>query len=269
MRASGGPPVALGLARSTSAFELARPLVTVDPQKVSQAVLQPGDEITARDGVVRVQLREGESILVGKGSRVSFPQSGQLRVIEGDIAAATVDRAPLVLHADTLVFEPVGTAEAGKSTAVALSYPEKGRMTLTSYDRAYSVTSDKGIQVASLGVGDTLRLVRNPLGEWKPAMAYYQGDAGAVPEAPTGDHEDADRRKGFWLFSTPVLVGAGAVAVGGLGYYAYSSSQDDSSGGGGGHDHPTRFEDSPTHPEDVPDDEDPDETDYQPTDGNE
>lgn len=261
--AISSPPVALGLARSSSPFDLARPKVTVDPQQVSQAVLQAGDEISARSGMVRVQLREGDNLLVSKGSRVAFPAQDEIHVMSGDIASATTLAKPSRVKASNLLFEAQGEAAEGAPSALAVSIVEANRITATAYDRVYSITDEKGVQVAALGAGDTIRLQRNAIGQWIPTGFRNQGEGGAVEEAPEAGHEEGDRRKGFWLFRTPVLIGAATAAAIGGGYYAYSSGQDDSSNDDDD-DVPPRFDDSPTAPDDHHPPDDPHETDYNP-----
>lgn len=264
--AISSPPVTLGLARSASPFDLARPKVMVAPQQVSQAILQPGDEISARSGMVRVQLREGDNLLVGKGSRVAFPAQDEVHVMSGDIASATTLATPSRVKAANLLFEAQGEAAEGSPSALAVSIAEPNRITATAYDRVYSITDENGVQVAALGAGDTIRLLRNPVGQWVPTGFKNQGEGGAVEEAPEAGHEEGDRRKGFWLFRTPVLIGAATAAAIGGGYYVVTSG-DDNNDNNDNDPNPPRFDDSPTMPDDHDPDDDPDETDYQPPDG--
>jgi hypothetical protein len=249
-------PMPVGLARSASNFEISRPDVMNDAQRASQALLKTGDEVITQDSIVRVQTRRGESVLIGKTSRVAFPEESSVRLVNGDLAASTPNDGTLIVHADSLSLQHVGEAAEGKQGSVTVSYPEPNRMLVTSYDRATAVSSDvEGNQVAVVGAGDSLRLVRNSLGKWAPSISpsMLQGE-GAVPEAPAGGHEESDRRKGFWLFSTPVLVGAGAI-VGGVVVYDQVVKDEDKNSGG------RRSQDSPV----MPDYDD----DYNPDDGHE
>ncbi len=265
--AIGSPPVAMGLARSASPFDLARPQVMVGSQQVSQAILQPGDEISARSGLVRVQLREGDSLLVGKGSRVAFPAQDEIHVLTGDIASATTLARPSRVKAANLLFEAQGDTPEGSPSALAVSLPEPDRLTATAYDRVYSITDENGVQVAALGAGDTIRLRRNSIGQWIPTG--FKNQAGAVEEAPEAGHEEGDRRKGFWLFRTPVLIGAAAAAALGAGYYALSNDDSNNNDNNDNDPNPPRFDDSPTAPDDHIPPDDPGETDYNPPDTSE
>jgi len=243
-------PMPVGLARSVSNFEISRPDVMTDAQRASQALLKTGDEVITQESVVRVQTRRGESVLIGKTSRVAFPEESSVRLVNGDLAASAPNDGSLVVRADSLSLQHVGDAPEGKVGSLTVSYPEPNRMLITSYERPTAVSSDiEGNQVAVVGAGDSLRLVRNSLGKWSPSItpSMLQGE-GAVPEAPQGDHEESDRRKGFWLFSTPVLVGAGAIAGGVIVYDQVIKDDDEDTG--------RRNEDSPVMPDydDYPDD---------------
>lgn len=242
-------PMPVGLARSASNFEISRPDVLNEAQRASQALLKTGDEVITQESVVRVQTRRGESVVIGKSSRVAFPEESSVRLVSGDIAASTPNDGTLVLRADSLNLQHVGEAAEGKQGSVTVSYPEPNRMTVTSYDRATAVSSEiEGNQVAVVGAGDSLRLVRNSLGKWAPSITPSMQGEGAVPEAPAGSHEESDRRKGFWIFSTPVVIaGAGIAALAG-GYIAYEEITDDDDD-----EDKKRGEDSPVMPE-YPDD---------------
>lgn len=216
---------AVGLARSPESFSVARG-ESAASGLVTTSVVQTGDRVVAGSSNVQVQTPNGQTVLVGQNAAVSFPAEQTVSVHQGEVAVAAPANSSMAVQAGELQIVRVGEATEATSS-VAVNYEDAQTVTVSGLNGSYAVSTIEGEnQVAVVGSGDVVRLVRNPLGNWTPVAPLRAQTDGATQASDESSTSGGSRFLGLSPLAL-IGIGAGAVVAGSyLGYVAYRNVHD-------------------------------------------
>lgn len=233
-------PVAMADSRGT--YEVSRLSTTLEGRAGIPTVIQSSDRLSAKDAPVQVQLSNGETALLGTNSSVSFVDAGTLSLESGDMVLAMAPASATAVVVDTLrivpVVEPVQKIAASNG-GILVQIVKDGEMAIKALDKTFTVVDNAiGKQIAVVGKDDTVRFLRDTLGNWVPAgngeLASMQGSGttgtggGAAGNKAAG--KENRRRKAAWWKSPIVIAGAavgGAAVIGGTAYAINENNKSD------------------------------------------
>ena len=253
----------LGLVRSNATYSVNRASTVLTGSADRPLLLNSGDEIRSGAGLLKIEGLDGQTVLLDENSALKVHedavnlQKGRVAVAMPPTTASSVEVYDLAV---TPVDDPTMTAQHGNLGVGTISENE---IEVYSQGRMFKINSvPDGNQIAVLGAGDGMRLVKDAMGTWKPIVPLMQDEAGEK-DAAADPEETKRRRGGFWIFpSTAVgvaVIGGGAVAAGIVGYSVYESNNDD----GDNNDDEENEEGSRSH-EDTRDDDDDDDDEERP-----
>jgi hypothetical protein len=223
----------LGLVRSNASYSVNRAATVLNGSADRPLLLNSGDEIRSGAGLLKIEGLDGQTVLLDENSSLKVREDA-VNLQKGRVAVAmpptTASRVEVYDLAVTPVDDPTSTAQHGNLGVGTISENE---IEVYSQGRMFKINSvPDGSQIAVLGAGDGMRLVKDAMGTWKPIVPLMQDEAGEK-DAAADPEETKRRRGGFWIFpSTAVgvaVIGGGAVAAGVVGYTVYDNNKDDSS----------------------------------------
>ena len=231
-------PVAM--ADSRGAYEIVRLSTTFEGRAGVPTVIQTADRVTTSDTPVQVQLINGESILLGENSAVNFPDASTVALDSGDMALALAPASVTAVAVDTLRIVPFNEPVQKIATStggLVVKLVKEGEMTVQALNQTLTVMNNAiGKQIAVIGKNDTVRFLRDGLGNWLPAgseivksHAGTGGTTGTSTGGGTAGNRERRKTKAAW-WTTPAGIGGiavGTVAVVGGTAYAVDKNNDD------------------------------------------
>jgi hypothetical protein len=220
-------------AESTSTFQVVRTDATVTAEKGALSGVLAGDKIVAGNDIVRVRLSEtamlaldpqsestvtAEAITLDKGAAaIGFDSTFTTPVVIGDLRIV-----PVHIDGDEVVSTSTENPYSGALVAAATG---ANQIDLASVGSRFAIRNvATGTNVALLGAGEQIKMLRDTLGNWNIVTgpsAQLEGEGG---------EDDGNERGGALLGGgaavTTAAVG-GVVVLGGAGLYLRERSNDE------------------------------------------
>jgi hypothetical protein len=204
------------MARSTQPFSVEKAARQQTVEVPVSSVVESGDGISTREGMVQIQFSEGDTLLVDRESSARVLSENEISLEKGNLMASSQGEAARNFQYRGLRLEQVGEPNGDNPAVLLMSEVEPGTVRVAGLNGSYAVSSpSEGEQIAFIGSGDALQF-RQVQDKWilqsQELQTPFQSPLDVSQGALT---EDVEKAFILW-WSAPV-----AIVAGGAGYGTY------------------------------------------------
>lgn len=215
-----------GLARSEGGFDIVRAETPVSARVGTLNAVEVGDRLVADQSMVNLTRTNGDNLVLGVGSDVSFPSAETTVINTGAVAAASEEGMR-----GTIVFGDLAVTaiDPAASQIVALTTDEAGNMLVEVLQGGVNLRNTAlDTQVAVVSPGDNLVFVPDATADSGYRIVARdagqgRGNAGSQRQfVGQFSPDDSDEAAGFFAGAgTPALIAGGILGAGLLGAGGY------------------------------------------------